>query len=73
MSKKPVGGRGKRESYSTSIVRIPNPIKNEVLFLIKQFHREREVNKNSTDLKVPRSQYEQLDIESFLKQIKDAT
>ena len=73
MSKKPVGGRGKRENYSSSIMRIPDPIRNEVLFLIEQFHRERKVNKNITGLKVPRSQYKQLNIEDYLKQIKNAT
>ena len=40
---------------------------------IKQFHREREVNRNTTGLKVPRTQHKQLNIEDYLKQIKDAT
>lgn len=41
MPNKPPGGRGKRESYSTSVVRVPNPIKPQVLKLIESFHQNR--------------------------------
>ncbi|MEM9928031.1 MAG: hypothetical protein AAF915_30645 [Cyanobacteria bacterium P01_D01_bin.50] len=37
---KPKGGRGKRASYKTSVVRVPNPIMPQVLELINQFHEE---------------------------------
>lgn len=36
---KPVGGRGKRESYTTSVVRVPDPIKPQVIELIDCFHQ----------------------------------
>ncbi|WP_414624964.1 J domain-containing protein [Calothrix sp. CCY 0018] len=36
--KKPKGGRGKRASYQTSVVRVPNPVMPQVLELINQFH-----------------------------------
>lgn len=41
MPNKPVGGKGKRESYKTSVVRVPDPIKPQILELIEQFHRIR--------------------------------
>jgi len=41
MSNKPLGGKGKRESYKTSVVRVPDPIKPQVLELIEQFHLSR--------------------------------
>ncbi|MEM6402208.1 MAG: J domain-containing protein [Cyanobacteria bacterium P01_D01_bin.116] len=37
---KPKGGRGKRASYKTSVVRVPNPVMPQVLELINQFHEE---------------------------------
>ena len=45
MPKKPVGGRGKRENYSTSVIRVPDLIKAEILFVIEQFHKERKAKK----------------------------
>jgi len=44
MSNKPLGGKGKRESYKTSVVRVPDPIKPQVLELIEQFHLSRVEN-----------------------------
>lgn len=41
MPKKPSGGRGKRESYSTSVMRVPDPIKPQVMELIEGFHQNR--------------------------------
>ncbi|MDJ0716942.1 MAG: DnaJ domain-containing protein [Prochloraceae cyanobacterium] len=41
-SQKPKGGKGKRANYSTTIVRIPVPIKKQVEELIEKFHRENE-------------------------------
>ena len=41
MSNRPLGGKGKRESYKTSVVRVPDPIKPQVLELIEQFHLSR--------------------------------
>jgi len=70
MPKKPSGGRGKRESYSTSVMRVPDPIKREVLFLIEQFHRERKVNKPVTGLNKPLPRHKQLNIEDYLEQLK---
>jgi hypothetical protein len=70
MPKKPVGGRGKLESYSTSVVRVPDPIKHEVLFLIERFHRERKVNKSVTGLNKPLPRHKQLNIEDYLEQLK---
>jgi len=77
MPKKPVGGRGKRERYSTSVMRVPDPIKREVLFLIEQFHRERKVNKPVTGLNKPVTglnkplpRHKQLNIEDYLEQLK---
>lgn len=35
---KPKGGRGKRASYQTNVVRVPKPIMPQVLELINQFH-----------------------------------
>lgn len=66
MPKKPVGGRGKRENYSTTVIRVPLPILAEVLFLIEQFHKERKAKKPVADLKEPRSRYRQMHIEEFL-------
>lgn len=70
MPKKPSGGRGKRESYSTSVVRVPDPIKREVLFLIEQFHRDRKVSKPATVLNEPPPRHKQLDIQDYLEQLK---
>jgi hypothetical protein len=70
MPKKPSGGRGKRESYSTSVVRVPGPIKREVLFLIEQFHRKGKVNKPVTGLNKPLPRHKQLNIEDYLEQLK---
>lgn len=44
MPKKPSGGRGKRESYSTSVMRVPDPIKTQVLELIESFHQNRSID-----------------------------
>lgn len=41
MPNKPLGGRGKCENYSTSVVRVPDPIKPQVLELIEDFHQNR--------------------------------
>ncbi len=41
MPVKPSGGRGKRESYKTSVTRVPDPIKPQVLKLIEEFHQQR--------------------------------
>jgi hypothetical protein len=35
---KPVGGRGKRASYTTSVVRVPDPIKQQVEKLVTAFY-----------------------------------
>ena len=41
MPSKPPGGRGKRESYTSSVVRVPDPLKSQVLGLIEDFHQTR--------------------------------
>lgn len=41
MPGKPSGGRGKRESYTSSVMRVPDPIKHQVLKLIEEFHQHR--------------------------------
>lgn len=37
MTNKPVGGRGKKASYETVVIRVPKPIVNEVQLLINNF------------------------------------
>lgn len=66
MPKKPPGGRGKRENYTTSVIRVPDPIKAEILFLIERFHKERKGNKPVADFKDPQPKYRQMNIAEFL-------
>ena len=37
---KPVGGRGRKNKYETTHVRVPKPIKDQVESLISRFHDE---------------------------------
>jgi hypothetical protein len=46
---KPKGGRGKRVTYKTSVVRVPNPIVPQVLELIDQFHASQSLSPPKTN------------------------
>ncbi|MBD1929801.1 J domain-containing protein [Trichocoleus sp. FACHB-90] len=53
---KPTGGRTKKEDYTTSVMRVPDPVKSEVQGLIEKFYKARQPNKPVTGL----SQYWQI-------------
>lgn len=46
---KPVGGRGKKAPYRTKIMRIPEPLKEEVQCLIDNYRDSLIVNKNQNN------------------------
>lgn len=39
---RPSGGKGKRSNYQSVTIRVPLPLKGEVMELISQFHRDNE-------------------------------
>lgn len=47
------GGRGKKAPYSTTHVRVPEPIKTEVIALIHRFHQEVESETQKMDITLP--------------------
>ena len=59
---KPKGGRGKRASYKTSVVRVPKPIMPQVLELINQFH---ESSKFTTTKTCPYKKISALSVTTF--------
>ena len=41
---KPTGGRTRKEDYTTSVMRVPDPVKPKVIELIEKFHQDRQPN-----------------------------
>ncbi|MBD1895906.1 J domain-containing protein [Coleofasciculus sp. FACHB-129] len=53
---KPTGGRTRKEDYTTSVMRVPDPVKPKVIEVIEKFHQARQPNQPVTS----NSQYWQI-------------
>ncbi|MBD2006997.1 MULTISPECIES: J domain-containing protein [Cyanophyceae] len=47
---RPVGGRTKKADYTTSVLRVPDPVRGEVIKVIEKFYKARQPNKPVTGL-----------------------
>jgi DnaJ-domain-containing protein 1 len=59
MIKKPRGGRGKKANYTTTVIRVPDPVRRDVEHLIEQFHK---ANQKYCSQKITGEWWEILDV-----------